>query len=162
VILERNLICFVSFVKRPVHTCAWYQIRVSYLVLVCVTERLEILDVRKHKRQLTTTQRVSWQQTTVVVRALLSKHVSGLGTNKNMVMGSDGARNQERLCWRRPAAYHSSSVQCRVNLYCSLISWRFKNIQPRDQSLLRHGRLEREHLLTHPYEEDHRKKSDTC
>jgi hypothetical protein len=35
----------------------------------------------------------------------ISKHVSGLGTNKNVVMGPNGARNQERQFWRGPAAY---------------------------------------------------------
>jgi hypothetical protein len=32
--------------------------------------------------------------------------INGLGTNKNLVMGSDGARNHERLCWPRPAALY--------------------------------------------------------
>jgi hypothetical protein len=32
------------------------------------------------------------------------KTLSGLGGNKNVVMGPDGSRNQEWLCWWRPAA----------------------------------------------------------
>jgi hypothetical protein len=36
----------------------------------------------------------------------ISKHVSGFGTNKNMVMGPDGARNQLWLCWRGPAVIY--------------------------------------------------------
>jgi hypothetical protein len=35
---------------------------------------------------------------------LISKHISGLGTNKNFVMVPDGAGNQEWLYWRRPLA----------------------------------------------------------
>jgi hypothetical protein len=43
----------------------------------------------------------------------ISKHVSCLGTNKNMVMDPDWARNKEWLCWRRPAANYCSGVyQC--------------------------------------------------
>jgi hypothetical protein len=34
------------------------------------------------------------------------KHISGLGININWVVGPDGARNQNRLCWRGPAAGH--------------------------------------------------------
>jgi hypothetical protein len=41
----------------------------------------------------------------------ISKHISGLGTNKNMAMGPDGTRNQECLYWRRPATnYYSATV----------------------------------------------------
>jgi hypothetical protein len=29
-----------------------------------------------------------------------SKHINGLKTNRNLVMGLERARNQERLCWR--------------------------------------------------------------
>jgi hypothetical protein len=34
----------------------------------------------------------------------MSKHINGVGTNKNLVLGPDGDRNQELLCWRGPAA----------------------------------------------------------
>jgi hypothetical protein len=30
----------------------------------------------------------------------ISKHTNGDGTNKNLVMSSDTARNQDQLCWR--------------------------------------------------------------
>jgi hypothetical protein len=30
----------------------------------------------------------------------ISKHISGLGMNKYLVVGPGGARNQELLCWR--------------------------------------------------------------
>jgi hypothetical protein len=43
----------------------------------------------------------------------ISRHINGLGTNKNMVVGPDGALNQEWLCWRRPAAnYCSAQDRC--------------------------------------------------
>jgi hypothetical protein len=32
----------------------------------------------------------------------ISKHINGLGTNTNFVMGPDGARNLQQLCWREP------------------------------------------------------------
>jgi hypothetical protein len=32
------------------------------------------------------------------------------GKNKNMVMGSDGAQNQERLCWRGPAVIYGTGL----------------------------------------------------
>jgi hypothetical protein len=31
------------------------------------------------------------------------KRINDLGTNKNLIVGSDGARSQEQLCWRGPA-----------------------------------------------------------
>lgn len=34
----------------------------------------------------------------------ISKYISSLGTNKNLVMDFDGVRKQEPLSWRRPAA----------------------------------------------------------
>jgi hypothetical protein len=40
------------------------------------------------------------------------RHINGIGTNKNLIMGPDGDRNQERLCWRRPAA-----ICCYVMLF---------------------------------------------
>jgi hypothetical protein len=38
------------------------------------------------------------------------KHINGLRTNENLVMGPYRARNQERLCWRRPAAINSYAM----------------------------------------------------
>jgi hypothetical protein len=36
------------------------------------------------------------------------------GKNKNMVMAPDGARNQERLCWRGPAAIYWTGLSGRL------------------------------------------------
>jgi hypothetical protein len=47
----------------------------------------------------------------------LSKHTDGLGTNRHLVMGPDGARSQERLCWR------GSAVICCYVMLCYGLSW---------------------------------------
>lgn len=78
-----------------------------------------------------------------------------------MVMGPDGTRNEEWMCWRRPAAYHCLVALCRVRSCCGLISSYFENMQAGGQSLPQRGNLEREHLLIHLYEADHRKNSDS-
>jgi hypothetical protein len=39
-------------------------------------------------------------------REELCDNINGLGTNKNLVMGPNGARNQEWLCRRGPAAIY--------------------------------------------------------
>jgi hypothetical protein len=38
-----------------------------------------------------------------------------LGTNKHMIMGLDGVRNQERLCWRRPVTNYCPALLCSLN-----------------------------------------------
>jgi hypothetical protein len=43
-------------------------------------------------------------------------HRTGLGMNKNMVMGPDGAWNQEWLYWREAAANYFSAVSPNVCL----------------------------------------------
>jgi hypothetical protein len=40
----------------------------------------------------------------------LVEQINGPGTNNNLVMSPDGARNQEKLCWRRPAAIYCSAL----------------------------------------------------
>jgi hypothetical protein len=42
--------------------------------------------------------------------SLISKHISSLGTNRNMIMDPDGARNWKWLCWRGPAVICSSAA----------------------------------------------------
>jgi hypothetical protein len=39
-------------------------------------------------------------------REHISKHLTFLGTNINQGMGRDEARNQNRFCWRGPAAIY--------------------------------------------------------
>jgi hypothetical protein len=47
------------------------------------------------------------------------KHINGLGTKENLVMSPDGARNQEQLCWREPAAIYCYALS--LHLLAKLI-----------------------------------------
>jgi hypothetical protein len=50
----------------------------------------------------------------------LFRHVNGIGMNTNLVIDPERAHNQERLCWRRPAAifsYAARSVLPRASFF---------------------------------------------
>jgi hypothetical protein len=51
----------------------------------------------------------------------ISKHKHGLGANRILAMGPDGARNQEQLCWRGPAVYFYTT-SC-FDIFFSFLGW---------------------------------------
>jgi hypothetical protein len=51
----------------------------------------------------------------------ISKRINGSGTNKNLVIGSDEARNQEKLCCRGPAEIYYCSRLCYAKMYMNII-----------------------------------------
>jgi hypothetical protein len=90
---------YVYFVYNNVRNCVWCPYNINaFTWLPC-----ECCYIRAELRRL-------FRKINYISRRRIcpiSTHVNGLGTNKNLVMSSDGDRNGDRLCWRELAAISS-------------------------------------------------------